>query len=110
MRIAEMQWKQVETWLKQDDRCVLPVGSTEQHAGLSLCVDNILAERVAVDAAEPTGVPVFPPVNYGLTPYFMAYPGTVTLQTETYVALLATFWVAWRIRIPAHPDCERSWR
>ena len=88
MRIAEMHWKQVEDWLNRDNRCVLPVGSTEQHAGLSLCVDNILAERVAADAAGPTGVPVFPPVNYGLTPYFMAYPGTVTLQTETYVALL----------------------
>ena len=88
MRIAEMHWRQVEDWLKRDDRCVLPTGSTEQHAGLSLCVDNILAEKVAADAAESTGVPVFPPVNYGLTPYFMAYPGTVTLQTETYVALL----------------------
>ncbi len=88
MRIAEMHWRQVEDWLKRDDRCVLPTGSTEQHAALSLSVDNILAEKVAVDAAGPTGVPVFPPVNYGLTPYFMAYPGTVTLQTETYVALL----------------------
>ena len=88
MRIAKMHWRQVEDWLKRDDRCVLPTGSTEQHADLSLCVDNILAEKVAADAAESTGVPVFPPVNYGLTPYFMAYPGTVTLQTETYVALL----------------------
>jgi len=88
MRIADMHWRQVEDWLKQDDRCVLPVGSTEQHALLSLCVDNILAERVAFEAAAPTGVPVFPPVNYGLAAYFMAYPGTITLQPETYVALL----------------------
>ncbi|MCE2490402.1 MAG: creatininase family protein [Anaerolineae bacterium] len=88
MRIADMHWRQVEDWLKRDNRCVLPVGSTEQHALLSLCVDNILAERVALEAAAPTGVPVFPPVNYGLTAYFMAYPGTITLQPETYVALL----------------------
>ena len=32
-----------------------PVGSTEQHAQLSLMVDCILSERVAVDAAEPLG-------------------------------------------------------
>ena len=88
MRIADMNWSGVEDWLQRDDRCVLPVGSTEQHAGLSLCVDNILAERVAIEAAAPTGAPVFPPVNYGLTAYFMAYPGTVTLQPETYAALL----------------------
>lgn len=88
MRIADMNWSAVEDWLQRDDRCVLPLGSTEQHAGLSLCVDNILAERVAIEAAAPTGVPVFPPVNYGLTAYFMAYPGTVTLKPETYAALL----------------------
>lgn len=84
MRIKDMTWMQVEAYLKNDDRCVLPLGSTEQHAYLSLCVDAILAEKVALDAAEPTGVPVFPVMNYGITPYFMGYPGTVTLSAETY--------------------------
>jgi len=27
MRIAEMNWMQVEQYLESDDRCVLPVGS-----------------------------------------------------------------------------------
>lgn len=80
---------QIERYLERDDRAVVPLGSTEQHAYLSLCVDNILASRVAVEAAEPLGVPVFPAVNYGLTPYFGAYPGTVTLRLETYLALLS---------------------
>jgi creatinine amidohydrolase len=30
MEIAQMYWLQVEAYLKTDDRCVLPVGSTEQ--------------------------------------------------------------------------------
>jgi creatinine amidohydrolase len=88
MRIADMNWMQVEAYLKQDDRCVLPVGSTEQHAYLSLSVDNILAERVALESAEPLGVPVFPVVNYGITPYFRAYPGSVTVRVNTYLALI----------------------
>ena len=88
MNIRELNWLQVEAYLKTDDRAVLPLGSTEQHAYLSLCVDNILAERVALEAAEPTGVPVFPTVNYGLTPYFRAYPGSVTLRTVTYLNLV----------------------
>jgi creatinine amidohydrolase len=88
MRIADMTWMQVEAYLERDDRCVLPLGSTEQHAYLSLAVDAILAEKMAADAAEPAGVPVFPVVAYGLTPYFMAYPGTVTLQPETYTRVL----------------------
>jgi creatinine amidohydrolase len=36
---------------------VLPFGSTEQHAYLSLATDSTLAERVALEAAEPLGVP-----------------------------------------------------
>ena len=79
---------QVETYLRNDDRAVLPLGSTEQHAYLSLSVDSILASKMAADAAEPLGVPVFPVQAYGLTPYFMAYPGTVTLTEETYARLV----------------------
>ena len=30
-------------------------------------------------------MPVFPALAYGITPYFMAYPGTVSLRVETYV-------------------------
>lgn len=88
MRIAAMNWMQVEDYLKNDDRCVLPLGSTEQHAYLSLCVDDILAEKMAVDAAEPLGIPVFPVLNYGITPYFRGYPGTISLRVETYLRVI----------------------
>lgn len=88
MRISEMNWMQVEEYLTKDDRCILPLGSTEQHAYLSLSVDSILSERVSVEAAEPLGIPVFPVVAYGITPYFRAFPGSVTLRVETYVKLV----------------------
>ncbi len=88
MRIAEMNWMQVEAYLQADDRCVVPLGSTEQHAQLSLSVDSILSERVATEAAQPLGVPVFPVVAYGLAPYFQAYPGTISLRIDTYLRLV----------------------
>ncbi len=88
MKICDMNWMQVEAWLEHDDRAVVPLGSTEQHAYLSLCVDSILAEKMAVDAAEIPGVPVFPVLAYGMTPGFGAYPGTLTLRMETYVRLI----------------------
>jgi len=88
MKISEMSWEQVEEYLKVNDLAVLPLGSTEQHGRLSLSVDSILAERIAQEAAAPLGIPVFPVVAYGVTPYFMAYPGTVSLRVETYVALV----------------------
>jgi creatinine amidohydrolase len=38
-----------------------------------------------VEAAEPLGVLVFPVVAYGITPYFSAFPGTITLGTKTFL-------------------------
>ena len=88
MRISDMNWMMVEEYLKRDDRCVFPLGSTEQHAYLSLSVDSILAERIAAEAAEPLGVPVFPVVAYGITPYFRAFPGSITLRADTYLRVV----------------------
>ena len=88
MRINDTNWMQIEAYLKEDDRCALPLGSTEQHGYLSLAVDLILAEKMALDAAEPLNIPVFPVVPYGLAHQWSAYPGTVTLRIETYLAMI----------------------
>ena len=82
-----MNWRDVEARVATDTRCVWPIGSTEQHAQLSLCTDLILAERVALEATEPLGVPVYPVMPYGLAPYFSAFPGTVSLSVETLLAV-----------------------
>ncbi len=79
---------QLERYLDRDDRIVLPLGSTEQHAYLSLATDNILAERVSVEAAEPLGVPVLPVLPYGITPSFAAYPGSPSLRLQTFAAVV----------------------
>ncbi|MGB2952148.1 MAG: creatininase family protein, partial [Gaiellaceae bacterium] len=89
MHVHELNWMQVEEYLERDDRIVLPLGSTEQHGYLSLGTDNILAERVSLEAAEPLGVPVLPVLPYGLTPYFAAaYPGSPTLRIETFLGVV----------------------
>ena len=80
MKISEMNWMQVEAGLTRDDRAVLPIGSTEQHAHLSLATDSLLAERVACEAAEPLGVPVFPVIPYGIAPAFLSFPGSISLR------------------------------
>lgn len=88
MNVADMNWRDVEAAAARDPRCILPIGSTEQHAQLSLCVDMILAEKVATDAAAPLNIPVFPVMPYGLAPYFNAYPGTICLRVETLMAVV----------------------
>src|SRR5215510_1952677 len=88
VRIGDVNWMQVEKYLQNDDRAVLPLGSTEQHSYLRLTVDCILPERVAAEAAEPLGVPVFPVVAYGVTPYFREFPGSISLRVETHLRVV----------------------
>jgi hypothetical protein len=52
MRIDAMNWMQVEAFLGQDHRAVVP----------------------------PLGMPVFPVLAYGIPPYFRADPGSVSLR------------------------------
>jgi creatinine amidohydrolase len=78
---------QLEEYLRRDDRIVLPVGSTEQHAYLSLETDNIIAERIALEASDPLGIPVLPVLAYGVTGFFM-FPGSPTLEPGTYGAVV----------------------
>jgi len=88
MKIEDMNWGMVEALVKTEKRAVLPLGSVEQHCGLSLCTDMILARKVALDAAEPLGVPVYPVLAYGVSPYFGGFPGSVTLRMETYLKVV----------------------
>lgn len=95
MRISEMNWMQVRDHVASlrergdgNRVAVLPIGSTEQHAYLSLCVDALLAERVSIEAADPLGIPVFPTLSYGLTPNFVDFAGTVSLRIATLCAVI----------------------
>jgi len=88
MRVADMNWMQLRDRATVDDRAVLPLGSVEQHAYLSLAVDAILSEKVALDAVGDLGIPVFPVQAYGFTPNFVDFPGSITLRLSTYIALI----------------------
>jgi creatinine amidohydrolase len=88
VRLWDTNWQAIEAYLEDDDRVVVPIGSTEQHGYLSLGTDAILAERVAVEAAEPLGVPVLPVLPFGMAPYFRAFPGSMTLRISTYVEVV----------------------
>jgi creatinine amidohydrolase len=88
VHVHELNWMHLEEYLRHDDRIVLPLGSTEQHGYLSLGTDNVLAQRVSLEAADPLGVPVLPVLPYGLTPSFAAFPGSPTLRLETFVSVV----------------------
>lgn len=83
MRIEDLNWMDVEEYLKHDDRLILVIGACEQHGYLSLLTDVKIPLALADAASKQTGVLVAPPVNFGASPYFVAYPGTFSLRVTT---------------------------
>jgi len=83
MRLEELSWLDIENYLKQDDRLMLVLGACEQHGYLSLLTDVRIPQALADAASERTGVLVAPAVNFGCSPYFLAYPGTLSLRVST---------------------------
>jgi len=86
MRIEDLNWMDVEEYLKHEDRLVLVLGATEQHGYLSLLSDVRIPLALADAASQSTGVLVAPPLNFGCSPYFLAYPGTFSLRVSTLIA------------------------
>ena len=83
MRIEELNWMDVEEYLKHDNRLMLVVGACEQHGYLSLLSDVKIPLALADAASKQTGVLVAPPMNFGSSPYFLTYPGTLSLRLST---------------------------
>src|SRR5918992_455791 len=71
---------------------ILPTGAVEQHGPhLPLDTDSFTAFVVSVRAAERiTEFPVLvlPPVWWGLSPYWMGFPGTLTVRPEVLLELI----------------------
>ncbi|MBN2387513.1 MAG: creatininase family protein [Anaerolineales bacterium] len=83
MRFEDLNWMDVEEYLKHDDRLILVIGACEQHGFLSLLTDIKIPLALADAAAQRTGVLVAPPLNFGSSPYFLHYPGTFSLRLTT---------------------------
>jgi len=87
MRLEDINWFDVENYLKQEDRLILVIGACEQHGYLSLLADVKIPLALADAASQKTGVLVAPPVNFGVSPYFLDYPGTLSLRVSTLLDL-----------------------
>jgi creatinine amidohydrolase len=88
MLLDDLNWMDVENYLKQDDRLILVTGACEQHGYLSLLTDVKIPMALATTASLRTNVLVAPPLNFGISPYFARYPGTISLRTQTFLAVV----------------------
>lgn len=89
--LTTMTWKEVEESLKSVQFAIIPIGAHEQHGPhmVESC-DAVLAERMAKKLGErmfPYAV-VTPTVNMGVSPHHLNFPGTISLQPTTLIAVL----------------------
>ena len=89
--MEQMTWPEVRAALRDVKLAILPVGSQEQHGPhLALSVDIASAEafsRMLAEAVHPLALLV-PPLKFGISMHHMPFPGTLTLQPETFEAVL----------------------
>lgn len=83
MRYEDLNWFDVENYLGKDNRLMIVFGSCEQHAHLSLLTDVKIPLALADAAGKDSNVLVAPVVNFGVSPYFLGYPGTISLRVTT---------------------------
>ena len=88
MRFEALNWFDIQNYLEGDDRLMVVVGSCEQHGYLSLLTDVKIPLALADAASQASGVLVAPTLNFGASPYFLAYPGTISLRITTLLDLV----------------------
>ena len=88
MRLDDLNWMDVENYLQSEDRVILVLGACEQHGYLSLTTDVKIPLALADLASQRSGVLVAPPLNFGVSPHFLTYPGTISLRLSTFLDVL----------------------
>jgi creatinine amidohydrolase len=88
MRFEELNWFDIERYLHTENRLMLILGACEQHGYLSLASDVKIPLALADAASQQTGVLVAPPIYFGASPYFLNYPGTLSLRITTLLDII----------------------
>lgn len=93
-RLAEMTTREAADAVARGTIVLIPAGALEQHGpGMALGTDLFRAEAVVAEVASNLAgrVVVGPSVPLGVSPHHMAFPGTVTLTTGTFAAVVREY-------------------
>jgi creatinine amidohydrolase len=88
--VANLTWREVEDRINAGAMGILPVAAACKEHGLHLPMntDQIQAEWLARQLAQHENILIWPTVTYGYYPAFTDYPGSCTLQNETFIQLV----------------------
>jgi len=92
VRLAKMTWPEVKARLEETDVVLMPTGAIEQHGPhLPLDTDIAIAEglalRIAEAVADDVKAVVAPGLPVGASAASMSYPGSLTLDEVTLLAV-----------------------
>ncbi len=89
IRLDLNTWTEIEEYLHSCKGIILPIGSTEQHGPTgAIGTDALTAEAVALEVGRRTGVMVAPTQSFGMAEHHLGFPGTMSLQPATLLAVL----------------------
>ena len=86
VNLEDLTWIEADKALKQYDVVMIALGARTKEHGPHLLLKNdyIMAEYLKERVAEEVSVAVLPTLQYGYYPAFLEYPGSVSLQAETF--------------------------
>jgi creatinine amidohydrolase len=89
-RIETLSWDEVAKALTPERLVILPIGAFAKEHGLHLPMntDALIAEALAMAAAQRLDALVAPVIGFGFYPAFTRYAGSQSLSRETFRALL----------------------
>jgi creatinine amidohydrolase len=86
--LFDMSWPEVKANLDKIKVVLIPVGSCEQHGPngtfeVDTAIANEFTKRLAA-MTYPLTIAT-PPVNFGVSPHHMKFPGTIFLKPDTFI-------------------------
>ncbi|MCP4727397.1 MAG: creatininase family protein, partial [bacterium] len=90
IELQYLTWQEVEKVFEDHDTVVIPLGAITKEHGPHLPLNNdyIMAEYLAQRIVKELDTAMMPTVPFGFYPSFLEYPGSVSLQPETFKNLI----------------------